>query len=384
MTKKISIGINAVNINNGGGVSHLVDLIGSLNDFSVHFNQIIIWARRETLDSIPNNSWLIKEEPLSKRANIFDYIYWEFFRLSKDAKSMNCDILLIPGGIYFGLFKPAVLISQNLLPFELNELKRYGFSIVSLKLLFLRLVQSLSFKRSSGLIFLTDYARNTIEKTIGQGLNRTIIPHGIHQFNFVEGINRNYKAKKIITIIYVSRLEPYKHQWIVIEALSKVRQLSGLDLQLCLVGPSSKKSFKKFEFAIRKFDPDKKWVKYHGSIARNDLSNLYKKADIGLFASSCENMPIILLEKMSFGLPILCSNRGPMIEVAGDAAIYFDPEKIDDITNVVMNALSDPKLISAMSLKSLKRASNYSMKKTSFDTLNFLIKTYELSKHFKK
>ena len=59
----------------------------------------------------------------------------------------------------------------------------------------------------------------------------------------------------------------------------------------------------------------------------DDLHQKYLDADLGLFASSCENMPNILLETMGAGLPIACSNRQPMPEILKNGGEYFDPEK---------------------------------------------------------
>ena len=66
-------------------------------------------------------------------------------------------------------------------------------------------------------------------------------------------------------------------------------------------------------------------------IPYHELHSEYKDADLGVFASSCENLPIILIEKMASGLPIACSNKGPMPEVLGSAGVYFDPENSYEI-----------------------------------------------------
>ena len=52
---------------------------------------------------------------------------------------------------------------------------------------------------------------------------------------------------------------------------------------------------------------------------------------MGIFASSCESSSCVLIENMASGLPIACSNRGPMPEVLKDGGVYFDPEKPIDI-----------------------------------------------------
>lgn len=50
-------------------------------------------------------------------------------------------------------------------------------------------------------------------------------------------------------------------------------------------------------------------INYMGLIDHDKLTDIYKNADGFVFASSCENQPIILLEAMAAGLPIACSNK---------------------------------------------------------------------------
>ena len=68
-------------------------------------------------------------------------------------------------------------------------------------------------------------------------------------------------------------------------------------------------------------------VCFHGEIPYKELHQQYQQADIGVFASSCENMPNILLETMASGLPIACSKKGPIPEVLGKDGVYFDSEE---------------------------------------------------------
>ena len=57
--------------------------------------------------------------------------------------------------------------------------------------------------------------------------------------------------------------------------------------------------------------------------------------DIGVFASSCENLPITLLEMMGSGMQIACSNFSPMPEILGSEGIYFNPVKPASITEAM-------------------------------------------------
>ena len=64
---------------------------------------------------------------------------------------------------------------------------------------------------------------------------------------------------------------------------------------------------------------------------------------MGLFASSCENLPNILLETMGARLPIACSNRQPMPEILGEGGEYFDPEKSDTIYDAIIKLIHSSK-----------------------------------------
>ena len=65
-------------------------------------------------------------------------------------------------------------------------------------------------------------------------------------------------------------------------------------------------------------------------------------------------MPII--EAMACGIPVTCSNRSSLPEVAGDAALFFDPYNIDDIAKAIEKMATDSALRSQLSQKGLERA----------------------------
>ena len=91
-----------------------------------------------------------------------------------------------------------------------------------------------------------------------------------------------------------------------------------------------------------------------------------------IFASSCENLPIILLEAMASHLPIACSNRLPMPEVLGDTGVYFDPEDITSITNALRELLVSSELRKVKAKKAKERSIQYTWGRCANDTFEFL------------
>ena len=78
---------------------------------------------------------------------MFNCVLWQKINLSIQARKENCSLLFIPGESFLTDFRPIVTMSQNLIPFEWSELRRYGISLITLKWLLLRYSQSKLFKK---------------------------------------------------------------------------------------------------------------------------------------------------------------------------------------------------------------------------------------------
>jgi glycosyltransferase involved in cell wall biosynthesis len=374
--KLLTIGIDASNLVGGGGVTHLVEILRVAQPEVQGIGRIVVWGGITTLNLIEDRPWLKKRDISWANKSLFDRMLWQRFRLSCLARSEACDVLFIPGGAFVGDFRPFVTMSRNLLPFDVSELHRYNWTFLGLRLLLLRFVQVYSFKKANGVIFLTEYARNAVKSVTGNLFNLTcIIPHGLNlRFRMPPKLQYaigNYDFSSPYRILYVSIIDQYKHQWHVVEAIATLRK-RGFQIMLDLVGPAYPPALKRLNQAIDRFDFHRAWVRYHGAIPFDELHLQYSKADLGLFASSCENMPNILLETMASGLPIACSNRGPMPEVLGDCGVFFDPERSDSIIDALLKMIESEQLRADLADASYRRSAEYSWQRCAQDTFSFI------------
>jgi len=382
------LGIDASNIRGGGGVTHLVELLKAANPGRYGFEKVFVWGGTATLGQIEDRLWLTKiDEPLLNKS-LLHRVYWQKFLLSKRAKQSSCDLLFIPGSSYSGSFRPYVTLSQNLLPFEWKEMKRYGFSWQMVRLILLRFLQSATFKKADGVIFLTGYARDCILKVIGktEGVF-TIIPHGIN-FAFEEPVKdqreiSSYTLEKPFRILYVSMIDAYKHQGSVCLAVADLCD-KGFPVRLDLIGPAYRPVLKNLNKLLRALKANNYPIYYHGPIVHGELSKWYKQADLFVFASSCENMPIILMESMVAGLPIASSNLGPMPEVLQEDGEYFHPESPESISRAIQKLIESPALRKRMANGSYNRARLYSWEKSSNDNFQFFQKITQIKMEKKK
>ena len=169
-SKKINriIGIDASNLRQGGGLTHLIELISVINPSIHKFDKLVIWSRSETLECLEEKSWLKKITTNDLEKGLFSRFFWQRFKLSKAAEAEGCNLIFIPGGSFSCSFRPIVTMSRNMLPFEWSEAKRFGFSWTTLRLILLRWLQFKSFRSASGIIFLTKYAENQVLKVTGE------------------------------------------------------------------------------------------------------------------------------------------------------------------------------------------------------------------------
>ena len=372
------LGIEASNITDGGGLNHLIELLSNLNLSSNPIKKIVIWSSNETLNSIPNSEGLIKKTHPWLNSTKKWRLIWQLFKFKKEISTSNINLLFVPGGVYLGTYVvPVVSMSQNMLLYEWKEMARYGFSLGFFRLVILYFLQSYTFIRSSSILFLTNYAKATVSKKLRLDLNKSqVIPHGINlKFNRTNKLEFNFENKKI-EVLYVSFIGIYKHQWYVIEAIAKLRSL-GYNIQLTLIGKVvDKLAEKKFLNALNHFDPLKNYVVHKTDVIYSNIHDEYSKADIFVYSSSCENMPMILMEAMRSGLPIVSSNFGPMPEVLGEAGEYFDPTKPVELVNSLEMVIKNSNRRKEMSELAYKKSLNFDWQKTQNLTFDFFINVY--------
>jgi glycosyltransferase involved in cell wall biosynthesis len=201
-----------------------------------------------------------------------------------------------------------------------------------------------SLRRADGVIFLTEYAKTLVGQAARLTGWQPIISHGINEKFYLPPRSQKplnaYTRQRPYKFLYVSKVEPYKHQWQVVEAVAKLWQ-AGLPVALDLIGgPENLPAVQQLSRALERFDTEADFVRYLGHVPYGELVNHYRRADGFVFASSCENLPNILLEAMAAGLPIACSDRGPMPEALGDAGCYFNPEDIPAKSKIVSLTLA--------------------------------------------
>jgi glycosyltransferase involved in cell wall biosynthesis len=110
-------------------------------------------------------------------------------------------------------------------------------------------------------------------------------------------------------------------------------------------------------------------VRFLGWVSAEELEGLYAAAACFVFPSLIEGFGLPVLEAMSRGVPVACSDRGALAEVAGNAALLFDPESEAAIAAAITRLITDRDEARRLAIAGRERAGTFSWKATAEGTL---------------
>ncbi len=169
-------------------------------------------------------------------------------------------------------------------------------------------------------------------------------------------------------LLYVSQFHRYKNVLLLLEALA---QLSAKhpQLSLALVGEAADQSYwRELEAAIDRLKLRDRVVHLRGC-ARAQLLGVYGHALAFVHPSLAETCSFPLLEALALGLPIAAARMSALPEMAGDAALYFDPHSANELAAALDRLVWDEQLRDELSRKAIARAERFSWQATAHQTL---------------
>jgi glycosyltransferase involved in cell wall biosynthesis len=110
-------------------------------------------------------------------------------------------------------------------------------------------------------------------------------------------------------------------------------------------------------------------VLFLGWLSPADMEGMYAACSAFVFPSLYEGFGLPVLEAMSRGVPVACSDRGSLAEVSGDAALHFDPEDPRAIAAAVERLLTDRALADRLRTAGREQAARYTWERAASGTL---------------
>jgi glycosyltransferase involved in cell wall biosynthesis len=119
-------------------------------------------------------------------------------------------------------------------------------------------------------------------------------------------------------------------------------------------------------------------VRFPAWVPADELEGLWAIAEVFVFPSLYEGFGLPVLEAMARGVPVACSNASSLPEVAGDAALLFDPREESAIVGALERLLSDQALADRLRALGSERAREFTWERTARATLDTYKRTLTL------
>lgn len=374
----MKIVINALSALRGGGQTYLVNLLSEFKQLELDCELIIVVNKRNASIFEKYKGKNIRLlQPSFASLNIVFRVVWELVCLPLLLRKYQIDSYFSPGGIMLTPIPKrcsSYTALRNMLPFDEKERKRFPFfSYIRFKLWLLKLVFLLSYKKSDGVIFISNHSLEEIKKYLPNIESKSqVIYHGINKKFLKSDVDLNSLPGGLLEkqfYLYVSILDVYKAQKEVVESWFRMSS-KGFKIPLVLVGPKYNLYGEQVVELIKASKEGN--VRYLGSVDYDDLPAIYQNARGLIFASSCECCPNILLEKLASGRPVLCSNVMPMPEFGKNSVVYFDPYEEGSLEAGV-NYLEEVGNLEKYSRLSVSRAEKFNWQDTAKNTFDFLM-----------
>ena len=110
-------------------------------------------------------------------------------------------------------------------------------------------------------------------------------------------------------------------------------------------------------------------VHFVENLPDQELVALYNAAGLLVLPSFYEGFGLTVLEAMACGTPVVCSERGSLAEIAGDAALLINPDDLDGLAMAMKRLLEDESLRAQMRARGLANVARFSWEKTTRETL---------------
>jgi len=158
--------------------------------------------------------------------------------------------------------------------------------------------------------------------------------------------------------------ELHKNVAAAIQAANLLRRKNRLDIQLLILG--GKSGNVGLAQQIREF-PGR--FEFPGWVSAQDLPYFYHLATALVLPSLFEGFGLPVVEAFACGCPVICSDRGSLPEVAGQAAWLVDPLQPEEIAEAIYSIATDQELRRNWIEKGLQRAREFSWRTAACQTV---------------
>jgi len=296
--------------------------------------------------------------PRVKVVNMPTYTLREQLAIPWAAK--GCDLLHVPHYNAPLLHRGPLLVSV----LDLIHITDPVYSRSARSWVYARPMLNLVARKADHIVTISEYSKAQIVERLGvQAEKVTAIHCGVNgQFRCADRKEAYAAVSEALGIqepylLFVGSLKPHKNIFTLLQAFMLLRQRHDIGQRLLIVGDDARwKSLLLEECSRLGIRDNTTFVPY---VSQELLPKVYAGADLLVMPSTIEGFGLPVLEAMASGTPVVCSRAASLPEVAGDAALYFDPASAKELADAIEKLLSSSELQENLRAKGLERAKQF-------------------------
>jgi glycosyltransferase involved in cell wall biosynthesis len=243
----------------------------------------------------------------------------------------------------------------------------------------MRVLVPLAVRRSHRVIADSQSTRDDLLELVGVPADRVdVVPLGLGTVQREQPMaERDVRAKFELgerrLLLSLSAKRPHKNLLALIGALARLRPSDRPVLVLAGYPTAHEAELRERTSALGVEDD----VRFPAWVSAPELEGLWSIARAFVFPSLYEGFGLPVLEAMARGVPVACADASSLPEVAGDAALLFDPHSESAIATALQRLLDDEELCASLRARGLEQARRFTWERTAELTLA----TYERALH---
>ena len=231
-------------------------------------------------------------------------------------------------------------------------------------------------RKAKKIITVSDFSKQEIIKTYGMAENKVkVIYNGYNALLY----KRREDEKKIERVLekygiikpyffYVGRLERKKNTPTLINAFAIFKENNDDAKEKLVLAGDASFGFDEAKYIIEEYGLDAEII-IPGWVEEEDLPYIYSGAKTFIFPSKYEGFGIPIIQAMACGVPVVASNIPVLKEIAGEAAIFFDPNDKKNMAKVMTEVANNKELREKLIKNGYKRVKDFSWEKSAEVTL---------------
>jgi glycosyltransferase involved in cell wall biosynthesis len=255
----------------------------------------------------------------------------------------------------------------------INDANHLAFyNLLSLKQkLYSKFMMKAAVNKSDKIIAISEFTKSEILKYIKLdkqkisvvhfGIDPSVIESELHEIPSLNNIPDKF-------LLYVGNIKPHKNLINLIKAFEIVLS-SHNDYKLIIIG--KKEGFITGDNEVFRIVENNSLLKeniiFTGYIENRELYNYYKSSSIFVFPSLYEGFGIPPLEAMICECPVIASNLTAIPEICGDAILYINPMKPEDIAEKVNTLIENKYLREELIKKGKLQVTKFSLARFSYN-----------------